>query len=236
MPGIYRPRHPERTAFYRALFHNFDRFLAEYERRFEKEYGYFRPIVQEVVERYFDCGNPRSGFARIRCPDCHLDDARLAEIFAREVLALLVSKGLLSPEWAERILSWRHTGFNVHSHKFIARVPDKGQVMVRYYGLYANAHRGKVRKASGVPVALGMIEEEPKPITSKGWAEMIRKVYEVDPLVCPRCGGRMKVVAFLTEYAVVDRIIRHLELTFIAEKPPPAQAFEQVALPAAEIS
>jgi len=42
-------------------------------------------------------------------------DARLAEIFAREVLALLVSTGLLSPEWAERILSWRHTGFNVHS-------------------------------------------------------------------------------------------------------------------------
>ncbi len=43
-----------------------------------------------------------------------LDDARLADIFAREVLALLVSKGLLSPEWVERILSWRHTGFNVH--------------------------------------------------------------------------------------------------------------------------
>jgi hypothetical protein len=44
-----------------------------------------------------------------------LDDSRLAEIFAREVLRLLVGKGLLSPEWAERILSWRHTGFNVHS-------------------------------------------------------------------------------------------------------------------------
>jgi len=81
--------------------------------------------------------------------------------------------------------------------------------MVRYYGLYANAHRGKARKADRVPVLLGMIEEEPKPITSKGWAEMIRKVYEVDPLVCPRCGRRMKVVAFITEVAVVDRIIRH---------------------------
>jgi hypothetical protein len=45
----------------------------------------------------------------------HLDDSRLAEIFAREVLRLLVGKGLLSAEWAERILSWRHTGFNVHS-------------------------------------------------------------------------------------------------------------------------
>ena len=44
-----------------------------------------------------------------------IDDARLAEIFAREVLADLVRKELLSPEWAERILSWRHTGFSVHS-------------------------------------------------------------------------------------------------------------------------
>jgi len=36
--------------------------------------------------------------------------------------------------------------------EFIARVtspiPDKGQVTVRYYGLYTNAHRGKVQKAS----------------------------------------------------------------------------------------
>jgi hypothetical protein len=44
-----------------------------------------------------------------------LDDLRLAEIFAREVLGFLVDKGLLSPEWAERILRWGHTGFNVHS-------------------------------------------------------------------------------------------------------------------------
>ena len=29
-------------------------------------------------------------------------------------------------------------------------------------------------------------------------AETIRKVYEVDPMICPRCGGRMRVVAFLT--------------------------------------
>ena len=43
----------------------------------------------------------------------------------------------------------------------------------------------------------------------------------------------MRVVAFLTEYAVVDRIIRHLELPFAAAKPPPAHAFEQVALMAA---
>jgi hypothetical protein len=57
--------------------------------------------------------------------------------------------------------------------EFIARVvshiPDKGQMTVRYYGLYANAHRGKVHKASLRPVALGLIEEELRPIPSKGW-------------------------------------------------------------------
>ena len=59
MPGVYRPRHPERTVLYRVLFHYFERFLAEYESRFEKEYGFLRPIIKEVVGRYLDCGNPR---------------------------------------------------------------------------------------------------------------------------------------------------------------------------------
>ena len=46
----------------------------------------------------------------------------------------------------------------------------------------------------------------------------------------------MKVVAFITEFEAVDRIIHHLNLTFVAEKPPPDHAFEQVALMAAEES
>jgi len=70
MAGDYRPRHPERTVLYWVLFHYFDQFLAEYESRFEKECGFLRRVIKEVVERYLDCGNPRCGFARIRCPDC----------------------------------------------------------------------------------------------------------------------------------------------------------------------
>jgi len=61
------------------------------------------------------------------------------------------------------------------------------------------------------------VEEELRPIPSKGWAEMIRKVYEVDSMVCPHCGGTTKIIAFLTDYAVVDRIIGHLKLSFVAE-------------------
>jgi hypothetical protein len=58
--------------------------------------------------------------------------------------------------------------------EFLARVtshiPDKGQVMVRYYGLYANAHRGKVKKAGLGPLAFRMAEVEILRFPYKGWA------------------------------------------------------------------
>jgi len=46
----------------------------------------------------------------------------------------------------------------------------------------------------------------------------------------------MKVIAFLTDYAVVDRIIDHLNLTFVAERPPPPHIAYQEVLMAAETS
>ncbi len=83
---------------------------------------------------------------------------------------------------------------------------------------------------------LRIMEGELRPIPAKGWAEMIRKVYEVDPMVCPQCGGTMKIIAFLTDDAVVDRIIDHLKLTFAAERPPPPRLAYQELLMAAEAS
>ena len=122
--------------------------------------------------------------------------------------------------------------------EFIARVtshiPDKGQVMIRYFGLYANAHRGKRRKSEEAAGKLVIIEEECPRIPCRGWAEMIRKVYEVDPLTCSQCGGRMRIIAFITDYSVVDRITNYLKLRFIADKPPPPQAAYQEFLMAAE--
>ena len=122
--------------------------------------------------------------------------------------------------------------------EFIARVtshiPDKGQVMIRYYGLYSNAHRGKMRKARADAFHMPIIEDTDRHVPSKGWAEMIRKVYEVDPLLCPQCGGEMKVISFIEDHEVIDRIIGHLKLTFHAERPPPPQVVQQQLLIAAE--
>ena len=61
----------------------------------------------------------------------------------------------------------------------------------------------------------------------QAWARMIRKVFEVDPLVCPRCGTEMEVVAWITQPSVVDAILRHrrehgLVSPFEARAPPAA--------------
>jgi hypothetical protein len=69
-PGLYRPRHPERTVFYRRLEAHFEEFAAVHEERFEDEDGPLRPVVRRVVEAYLDCGRPENGFARVRCPGC----------------------------------------------------------------------------------------------------------------------------------------------------------------------
>ena len=49
-------------------------------------------------------------------------------------------------------------------------------------------------------------------------------------MICPKCGGTIKIIDFITEYAVVERIIDHLKLTFVASEPPLYHVFEQVVL------
>ncbi len=69
-PKLYRPRRPERSPFYAVLHQFFDRFTREYEQRFERTFGPLRGIVPKTVERFFGCGLPEGGFARVRCDVC----------------------------------------------------------------------------------------------------------------------------------------------------------------------
>jgi len=49
---------------------------------------------------------------------------------------------------------------------------------------------------------------------------LLSRVFKVDVLKCENCGGRMTVLAFLTERAVVKKILEHLGLP--ATGPPKA--------------
>ncbi len=48
--------------------------------------------------------------------------------------------------------------------------------------------------------------------------------YEVDPLVCPKCGSQMKVIAFITEPRVIRRILDHLKKKAHSKRAPPTPA------------
>ena len=50
------------------------------------------------------------------------------------------------------------------------------------------------------------------------WAQLIARIYEVLPLLCPACGGEMRIVAFLTDSPTTQAILLHLELP---HSPPP---------------
>ncbi|MBK8538622.1 MAG: transposase [Ardenticatenia bacterium] len=116
--------------------------------------------------------------------------------------------------------------------RLVAHIPDKGQVLQRYYGYYANRARGERRKAARAPEAEPAAAEidaatsrglepalaeaatvEPANVSradARRWAVLIRRIYEVDPLVCPKCGGTMRMIALIQEPKVVDKILKHL--------------------------
>jgi len=39
----------------------------------------------------------------------------------------------------------------------------------------------------------------------KNWARLIRKIYEVDPLVCPKCNGPMRIIGS----RAIERLLPH---------------------------
>jgi len=107
-------------------------------------------------------------------------------------------------------------------------IPNKGEHQIRYYGWYSNKKRGiqaekTVVTGSGLPACT----EPDSPFSRKRrltWAALIKAVYEVDPLKCPKCGGTMKIVAFIKESRVIEKILRHCELwKEPAPHPPPVK-------------
>jgi hypothetical protein len=43
------------------------------------------------------------------------------------------------------------------------------------------------------------------------WAILLARIYEIAPLVCPRCGGPVRIVAFIVETAPIRQILQHID-------------------------
>ena len=99
-------------------------------------------------------------------------------------------------------------------HRITSHIPDPGPHCQRFYGACSN--RGRIPMAARDGESANLSDERlPERDNSdcsrearSTWAQLIKKIFEADPLLCT-CGGRMRIVSFIMDPRVVDRILRH---------------------------
>ena len=97
--------------------------------------------------------------------------------------------------------------------RLVTHIPEPGQVMQRYYGWYASRTLGLRRRQGREPsgTEASVVIGEPADWSLRAarfrWAELLRRIFEVDPLACPRCRGLMRIVAVIIDPAVITRIL-----------------------------
>ncbi len=55
------------------------------------------------------------------------------------------------------------------------------------------------------------------------WAQLLKRVFNIDIEVCPKCAGPMKIIAAIEDPKVIKKILDHLELPSIAPRFAPAR-------------
>jgi len=60
----------------------------------------------------------------------------------------------------------------------------------------------------------------PLPKAPLTWAERLRRVFGIEITVCPHCGGRLRVIADVTDPEVIDRILEHVRRQGLPRAPP----------------
>jgi hypothetical protein len=106
---------------------------------------------------------------------------------------------------------------NLYSH-----IPNRGEQMVRYYGWYSNVSRGKRQKEGRdnvIPCILEPLGDEK--IFRRNWARLIRKIYKINPLVCPKCQGVMRIISNIEDPSVIRAILDHLGIRLARSRQPP---------------
>ncbi len=95
------------------------------------------------------------------------------------------------------------------------QVPPAGTHLTRYYGWYSTRSRARRREQNtDVDAAKCGPTELPPPHLRerrRRWAELLRLVFEVDPLEC-ECGGRLRFISFITraQATALQKILDHI--------------------------
>jgi len=153
---------------------------------------------------------------------------RLAALTPRPRINVVLYHGILAPR-----AKWRAAAV-AYGRADEAGTPDDDTPIVGPAAEAATTSAGKPAKVEQRDVAgpaaagsgqigpvwgLGPVAPEPgEPPTSPAprrrwrWAQLLQRVFAVDVLSCPNCGGRMRVISMIDDPRVVRRILRHLGL------------------------
>jgi hypothetical protein len=89
-----------------------------------------------------------------------------------------------------------------------SHIPNRGEQMVRYYGWYSNVSRGKRQREDRDDLIPCILEPQgDEKIFRRNWARLIQKIYEADPLVCPKRKGAMRVISSIEDPSVIRAIL-----------------------------
>lgn len=101
--------------------------------------------------------------------------------------------------------------------RLAASVPPPKLHTVRYAGVLAPASKLRSRIVPKVAAPANDTEtsaEPPeRPVSGsryRPWAELLQRCFSIDVLSCPTCGGRMRLVALVTEPKSIRRFLRGL--------------------------
>lgn len=76
---------------------------------------------------------------------------------------------------------------------------------------------------SGNAAPLPPEPDPPKRAAHYLWAVLVARIYEVLPLLCPSCGGQMRIIAFITRSADIRHILEHIGVESQAPRIIPAR-------------
>ena len=118
--------------------------------------------------------------------------------------------------------------------RLTALIPRPHKNLVVYHGVLAarSSWRRRViahaRPALAVPPAAAA-PTGPAPTKhprhrNHAWATVMRRAFAIDVLACPRCAGRLELVACITQPAAIRAILGHLSLPTGTPEPQPARA------------
>ena len=101
-------------------------------------------------------------------------------------------------------------------------VPNKWESRRRYLGYYSHRDRGRRKREAEEKAAAEKQDQsqsgikctpatpELKKKASRRWAELIKKVFNVDPLVCPKCGATMRIKSFIVDQHEIQKLLKNL--------------------------